>query len=180
MFRHRIAFLIEGRASNYHNKIVNEMSDKFFLKRINVPTHIVLKNSFYSDETIIFEQIIDNTIKKYEKHKEKKIFLHGIDNLRDEKYFINATLSEISQKMHEDIIKELLQIKHLQWEESDVLEGGKLHLTITDNATNDNNIEINDFLSQFNPKFELNFNNIAILRKVPEQSTWEIFKRFNF
>jgi hypothetical protein len=179
MFRHIIAFLVEGEAAKYHNKLVNDVSDKFFLRKINSPSHIILKDSFYSDETEIFEEIIQKSIKKNQKNAKHKVYLEGINNLRDEIYFIDAKLSDSAKRIHEDIINELLQIKHVQWDEFDVVDRN-FHLTITNNANKDNSMQVYDHLSQFSPNFELEFNNIAILRRIDEDGRWVVYKRFDF
>jgi len=175
MFRNIIVTKINGEAAEFHQKLVDSVAEKFGLRKINTHSHITLKDSFYSDNTTDVENIIEKVVSRIKNPQENKININGIDNFRNEIFYLNAELNKQSTEVFRDLLFSLKGLKELEWDEFDTLER-EFHLTITNKARPDNYKEISEFLLQFQPDFELLFDNISIFRKI--ENEWIVLKEF--
>lgn len=175
--RYIIAFIISGEVAKLHQQLVDDVSSKFNLRKINTPSHITLKDNFYCSDTLEVENIIQEVIENTS--IEGKIIIDGISNFRNEIFYIDAKLDDNSKIIYENLLEELKRIKWLQWDQFDTLER-EFHLTINNKARSKNAEEIEKYLSQFNPRFEVPFGNISILKKLEDEHRWIIHRKFIF
>lgn len=109
-----------------HQKLVDEVSDKFNLRKIKTPSHITLKDNFYCEDTSEVEKVIKEVINQAE--TVGNILIDGISNFRNEVFYVDAKLDENSRKIYENLLRKLKEIKWLQWDQFDTLER-EFHLT---------------------------------------------------
>jgi hypothetical protein len=176
MNRYIIATVISGEASEVHKELVNLVSTQIKLPKINTPSHITLKDSFYCEETVEVEAVIQQVIED-NADINPSIVLDGIDSFRNEVYFIDAQLNEAAFTIHRELIEGLKAISWLQWDQYDVVDR-EFHLTITTKANNGNYEKIEQLMSKFNPRFEIRFDNISILKKLEDDKRWIVHRGF--
>lgn len=177
MFRNIIVVKINDEASDLHQFLVNSVSQKFGLKKINTPSHITLKDSFYTHDTSEVEKVIEKVISRIKTPKNLKIKMDGFDNFRNEIFYMNAELNKFSFEVFKDLLFSLRAVENLEWDEFDNLNR-EFHLTITNKANLNNYKEISEYLLQFEPNFEQLVDNICIFRKI--EDVWVVHKEFKF
>lgn len=175
--RYIIASVINGEVAQLHQKLVDEVSEKFNLRKIKTPSHITLKDNFYCKDTSEVEKVIQVVINRSE--IAGNILIDGISNFRKEIFYIDAKLDDNSLEIYENLLYKLKEIEWLQWDQFDNLER-EFHLTITNKATNENYAEIKEYLEQFHPQVEIPFDNISILKKLEDEHRWIVHNEFKF
>jgi 2'-5' RNA ligase len=170
-----IASVIKGEAAAYHQKLVDAVAAKFGLRKINSPSHITLKDSFYLQETAAIEQVIAESVLALKQVGE--IAIDGIGNFRSEIFYMHAELDHHAKAIFRNLLTNLHTITGLQWDQFDVMDR-QFHLTITNKATASNSQQIAEFLQNFKPKFKLQFDNISILKKLDDQRKWIVHREF--
>lgn len=175
--RYIIASVIKGEVAHLHQKLVDEVSEKFNLRKIKTPSHVTLKDNFYCSDTSEVENIIQEVIENTS--TEGKVIIDGISNFSNEIFYINAKLDDNSKIIYENLLDKLKRIEWLQWDQFDTLER-EFHLTITNKASVENFAAIDTYLSQFHPHFEVAFDNISILKKLEDEHRWIVHKEFKF
>lgn len=173
--RYIIAFVVNEEAAHLHKQLVDDVSSKFQLRKINTPSHITLKDSFYCTETTEIENVIQEVISNISVRG--NVIIDGISNFRNEIFYIDARPDDNSKKIYENLLNRLREIHWLQWDQFDTLER-EFHLTITNKANSENFEEIDKYLSQFHPHFEVPFDNISILKKLEDEHRWIIHQQF--
>lgn len=176
MNRYIIAAVISGVASEVHNELVNLVSTQIKLPKINTPSHITLKDSFYCEDTSEAESAILNTLSD-KRWAKPTITLNGIENFRNEVYFIRASLNKSAFQIHKSLINHLRKISWLQWDKYDTINR-EFHLTITTKANKDNRQKIEELLNKYSPEFRVELDNISILKKIDDEKRWVIYKEF--
>lgn len=172
-----IATLLPKPVSIYHAKLVDEISDKFSLRKIDTPSHITLKDSFYTEDTNQIEEVISYVIENKMIKDSPSINVGGIENFRNEIYYLNATLNSSAKIIHKNLMLNLKKIDWLQWDQFDSIDR-KFHVTITNKANQGNYQFIQAYLDKFNERFSFSIDNICLLKKLEEERKWIVYKEF--
>lgn len=169
-----IVYLLQGEAKTYHKKLVKKLAIKFkeqYLTKNPVPSHATLKYSFETKKIKEIEELLKRFCKK---HKSTNLKIRKINNLHKKIIYLQLDFSKEAIKIYRDLIKELKKVSWLRWRKYDKI-GNKFHVTLIYGNIAKHFKEIWEYISTLKPKFDLKFNNIAILKK---QKYWKIHKVF--
>lgn len=171
-----IVSLLGGAVQNYHQKLVEEISEKFnvdFLAKQKAPTHFTLKDVF---ETEAIEEL-DKKLKAFVRvHKPARIFLEGYNRFDDSVIFMDIKFTEAARLLFEQFIDELKEIPWMQWGPYDD-ENRKFHCSLAYFDIKEKYKEICRFLLEnYSYSFEAYFDNIAVF--IQNGESWEHYKTY--
>jgi len=170
--RYVIVCLLKGDALEFHEKLVAEVCSKFNVKPQRLPAHFTIKAPFELEDISEIDTIAHNFTKS---RKKEKITIDGIGFFRKNVVYMKVNPSTEAQKVHDDFIKELKKAQSLEWKPNEGRDK-VYHCTIVSKLREDKFDPIWEYVSSFNPKFELEFDNISILRW--ENYRWVTHKEF--
>ncbi|MBC2581009.1 2'-5' RNA ligase family protein [Clostridium sp. DJ247] len=172
MNRYVIVCDLKGVASNFHNKITEDVCSRFNKKRQKLPAHITLKAPFETDKIYELIPVLEKFANKY---IAAPIEIKGYGKFRQDVIYMNVKVSEETKKMHDDLFDELNKIPWISFKKNE----GKdrvFHCTIVSKSIGDKFYEIWDYLNQFPCDFHEMFNNISLYEW--KDNTWVIYKVF--
>jgi len=174
--RYSIGYLLSGEAGKFHEKKRRELAKKFnepYLLDNPIPSHSTLKYPFSADKEQIkkIEGMIQVFVKKQNK---EKIEIRKINNFHKKVVSLQLDFSKGANKIFRDLVKELGKFDWLEWGEYDKILDCKFHATLVYGNTPDNFKRIWKEASDLKPKFDIEFDNIAILKK--PRRYWKIHK----
>lgn len=166
---------IKGEAAAYHNKLCEDITSRFSIASVYqtwpIP-HITLKSGF---ETNDISQI-ENLLKDFaSRNKKSRILLSGFGNFDGNVIFINSILPAEAQNTFWMLIKSLKVLDWMTWNKYDS-ENRHFHSTIAAFDIKEKFTSIWEYLKQFNPNFEIYFDNVTILKE--EKGRWVLHKEF--
>ncbi len=169
-----IGYLVKGEAQRYHHKICSELANKFGIKYLpaTIPSHLTLKAPFETNNIKSVEEKIENFLIDTKKTKLK---LNGIGHFGKNVIFIDAKPSKEMIDTHKKLISKLKEIKGLQWKELEN-KGFQFHLTVATKGIKLKFDEMWKYLTNLNPSYNLEFDNIAILKY--ENGKWIVYKEY--
>lgn len=172
-----IVSLLNGGVESYHQKLVQEISDRFsvdFLANQKAPTHFTLKDVFEAEN--IGE--LDKSLYEYaETHKPAKIILQGYNRFEDNVIYMDIKFSEQAQILFSQFIAALKSIEWMQWTPYDG-ENRTFHCSLAYFDIKDKYKDICTFLlKNYSYSFEAYFDNVTVYRQVGER--WEHHKSFS-
>jgi len=170
--RYVIVCLLKGEALQFHERLVADVCSKFNVKPQRLPAHFTIKAPFELEDISEVETIVESFTKS---RKREKIAIDGFGFFRKNVVYMKVNPSTEARKVHDDFIKELKKAHNLKWKPN---EGGEkvYHCTVVSKLREDKFDPIWEYVSNFNPKFELEFDNISILRW--ENYRWVTDKEF--
>jgi len=170
--KYAIVYLLRGKIRGYHKKLVKELAQKFkenyLTKKNPIPPHITLKSPFRTKYIKEIEKIIKDFTKI---KKPSKIKIKGFGNFNKSVIFLKTKFSRKGYKVQ----KELLNKLGLKTQKFD--KKWKPHSTIGFSNTKKRFNQMWKYVKSKNPKFDLKFDNITILKK--PRKYWKIYKTFN-
>jgi len=170
--RYVIVCLIKGEALNFHEKLVGEVCSKFNVKPQRLPAHFTIKAPFELEDVSEIENIIESFT---EDRKKEDISIDGFGYFRTNVVFMKVNPSAEAKKVHDDFINELKKVPNLEWKPNEGKEK-VYHCTIVSKLREDKFQPIREYVSSFNPKYNLQFDNISILRW--ENYRWVTYKEY--
>jgi len=170
--RYVIVCLIKGEALQFHEKLVDEVCSKFNVKPQRLPAHFTIKAPFELEDVSEIENIIESFTKN---RKSEGILIDGFGFFRTNVVFMKVNPSSDAKKIHDDFIKELKKVSNLEWKPNEGKEK-VYHCTVVSKLREDKFQPIWEYVSNFSPKYELQFDNISILRW--ENYRWVTHKEF--
>ena len=170
-----IVYLIRGKAEKYHQRLVRNIGPKFgenYMIEHPLPSHITLKSPFELRNSNELEKILKLFVAK---QKTSSIIFGGFGNFKRFVSFVKIKLSKQALKTQADLLNELKRLK-IKPHEFDL--DFKPHATVSYGNTKDNFNKIWNHLKKLEePKFNLKFDNLTILKKVG--NSWKNYKTFN-
>jgi len=173
-----IVYLIRGKAREYQKKLIKKVADisgeRYVAYENPIPQHVTLKSPF----KIRSIRRVERTLRKFTKDKKPyPIRINGFGNFRRGLVvFLNTKFSFRGRRIQKKLIKLLKQEANLKLHEFD--KKWKPHATIAYGNTNETFYEIWSYLKKIEkPKFDMEFDNITILKK-PRKGRWRIYKVF--
>ena len=174
--RYSIGYLLSGEAKKFHEKKRKELAKKFnepYLLENPIPSHSTLKYPFSAEKKQIkkIEDMIKGFVKK---QKKEKIKIRKINNFHNKVVYLQLDFSKRANKIFKDLLKELGKFDWLEWGEYDKTIDGKFHATLVYGNTPDSFKRIWKEVSDIKPNYDIEFDNIAIMRK--PKKYWKIHK----
>lgn len=177
--KYAIVYLIKGKAEKYHQKLVKEIAEKFniiYTKRNSCPSHITLKFGFKINKPKRAKEI-EIILKKFcRKEKVTNIKIIGFGHFNNKNIFLNVKFSDKSLIVHKRLIKQLKKLKWLEWSKHE--REKNFHITIAYHFNKKKFNKIWKYLDRYHPRFNLRFDNIAIIRRLRNNS-WVVYKEFS-
>jgi len=171
-----IVSLLGGEVKSYHQKLVQEISEKFsvdFLVNQNAPTHYTIKDIFETENIEEVDQVLYEFAKN---HRPTKITLQGYNRFEDNVIYMDIRFSDEGKLLFEQFIAALRNITWMQWGNYDD-EKRKFHCTLAYFDIKDKYKDICRFLlNNYSYSFEAYFDNITVYKQVGEN--WELHKSF--
>ncbi|HYE09758.1 MAG TPA: 2'-5' RNA ligase family protein [Patescibacteria group bacterium] len=171
-----IVSLLSGTVKNYHQKLVEEISERFdavFLANQKAPTHFTLKDIFEADDISELDRILEEFARN---HKPAGISLEGYNRFDDNVIYMDISFSEEARQLFTHFISRLKEIKWMQWGPYDN-ENRIFHCSLAYFDIKDKYRDICRFLlANHSYSFEAFFDNVAIYRQVGEN--WELYKSY--
>lgn len=168
-----LVYLIRGKAEKYHQKLVKEVGPKFgerYMVENPLPSHITLKSPFELEDSKELEALIKRFIKT---HKSTKIKVNDFGNFKRFVTFLKINISKQGFKIQKELLKEVVNIKGIDLHKFDLK--WKPHATISYGNTKESFNKIWKYLNTLEkPNFQLEFDNITILRK--PKKFWKVYK----
>ncbi len=172
-----IGYLINGNAKSYHNKLANDIANKFKIFKISdqVDPHITFKGF-----TILLNKLqlqeLEVLLKKFcNKNNKTKIKLKGIGHFDNKVIFIEVEPSKEMKLLYAEFVKELENLRWVPWNQYDK-ENIHFHATLAEKFEEDKFERIYKFASKEKPDFDLELDNICILKKPKDK--WILYKKF--
>lgn len=175
-----IAYLIEGDAKKYHERLCKKVSENFDIDKIvksEIPPHITLKAPFETNNIEVVEEVIGNFAKKIENKPE--LTYGNFGSFKENVVYVDIQSKSDFEELIKDFHKTLLEnFKWMQFYDTEKLLN--FHATVAVGRNTKKNFhEINKFLENLPEcEFELDFDNIAILKN--ENGIWKIHRVFRF
>jgi len=168
-----LVYLIRGKVEKYHQKLVKEVGPKFgerYMVENPLPSHITLKSPFELENS----KELETTIKRFiRKHKSTKIKVNDFGNFKRFVTFLKTNISKQGFKIQKELLKEVVKIKGVELHKFDI--NWKPHATISYGNTKESFNKIWKYIKTLEkPNFQLEFDNITILRK--PKKFWKVYK----
>lgn len=172
--KYSIVYLIRGKTEKFHKKKVKELALKFkepYLLDNPIPSHATLKYPFLTNRI----KEIEIMLKKFTENQNKSLIkIRKVKNFHKKVIYLKLDFSKESTKVFNNLIKELKKLKWLDWRKLD--NKRKFHATLIYGNTPESFKKIWREVSKLKPKFDLNLDNITILKKLRKH--WKIYKTF--
>ena len=160
MDRFVIVCLLKGETLKFHEKLVEEVCDKYKVKKQKLPAHFTIKAPFETDKIEEIETTIENFIK--DKSRED-ILIDGFGHFRTDVVFMKIIPSNGAIKLHDTFIDELKKVSWLDWKRHEGKEK-IFHCTIVTRLRENSFTSIWEYVNNYNPQFNTYFDNISILK----------------
>ncbi|MDH3352871.1 MAG: 2'-5' RNA ligase family protein [Nanoarchaeota archaeon] len=169
-----IGYLIKGQAKEYQEKLIDKISEGFNVRNLNeyIPAHFTLKSPFSTNDIKHVEKILKVFCSK---EKSSKIRIDSIGNFNRRVIYLGGELSLETIGTLRRLIDKLRTIPWMRFDKFDLVEDN-FHSTLTRAKDSNQFKEIMNFLYKEKPDFDVDFDNIAILRR--EKDRWVIHKEF--
>lgn len=172
-----IISLLSGEVESYHQKLVEEISEKFgvdFLVKQKAPTHFTLKDVFETENIEELDKALSAFVKT---HKPAVITLEGYNRFDDHVIFMDIEFSEEAKALYESFIEMLRGMPWMQWGQYDGQER-KFHCTLAYSDIKDKYKNICRFLlERYSYSFESYFDNISLYQQ--EEDNWVLYKTYS-
>lgn len=172
MDRFVIVCLLKEETLEFHEKLVQDVCDKFKVKRQKLPAHFTIKAPFETDKIEEIEPLIDKFVKNRNK---QDILIDGFDHFRTDVVFMKVIPSMGAISLHDDFIDELKKVPWLNWKKHEG-KGKIFHCTIVSRLMEDKFNPIWDYVNKYNPQFNTYFDNISILKW--QDFRWMIYREY--
>ncbi len=172
--KYSICYLLTGEAGKFHKQKVKELAKKFnesYLLENPIPSHSTLKYPFRTNKIKEIEDVLKEFVKK---QKKEKIKIRKINNFYNKVVCLQLDYSKKANKIFKSLVKRLKEIKWMDWNEYDRTIKNKFHATLVYGNTPANFKKIWKEVSNLKPKFDVEFDNITILKK--PRKYWKIHK----
>jgi len=173
--KYYIAFIFNGSAARYHQKLVREVGPQFGENKIfdsKNHSHVTLKYPFEADSITEVEEIVKKVAKK---HKKSKVIFNGFGNFRRFVAYFKSKFSAEGVNIQKELMKSLRKLKWLKIGGRDL--NWEPHSTISYGFTKKNFDNIWKYLNSLtNKEFVVYFDNITILKK--SRKYWKIYRAF--
>lgn len=172
-----IAYLIKGDAKEYHLRLSKKIAETFGIFNVSdvIGPHITLK---YFNILLNEQQVkeLEKLLKNFcENHHKAKLKLQGIGQFENKVLFMKVKPSEEMKLLYRNLVKELEKLSWITWNEFDK-ENIHFHATLAEKNIEPKFEEIYKFASKKKPNFDLEFDNICILKKPKDK--WILHKKF--
>lgn len=176
--KYSIVYLLGGEAKKYQENLMKDISERFNVQNLNekIMPHITFKSPFRTDDISDLEKRLDKFTRK---NKSSEISINGFGSFNEEVLYLNVEFSERAKKTFRRLNKKISDLDYIDFNEYDNLEDN-FHstLAITENRNKFNKIK-NYLEDNYNPGFDLDFDNIAVIKKHELKREWEIDKIYN-
>jgi 2'-5' RNA ligase len=172
-----IAYLLKGKAKEYHENLVSEISQRFGISKItgHIPAHVTLKHfGNRLDNNQVKE--VDNLLEKFCRTNKKSIIkLNGIGHFDNHMVFIDVMPSKEINSLYQGLVRKLDKLGWVTYSEYE-RETVHFHSTLAENFAENKFDEIFDYIKKENPCLEIELDNISLLTR-PEDK-WMVYKEF--
>ncbi|MFH1209417.1 MAG: 2'-5' RNA ligase family protein [archaeon] len=172
--KYSICYLLRGDVAKFHKQKVRELAKKFnelYLLENPIPSHTTLKYPFITQRIKEIEDMLKEFVKK---QKKGKIEVRKVTNFNKKAVCLQLSFSKKANKTFKGLVKKLHKFDWLEWGVYDKTIDGKFHSTLIYGNTPANFKRIWKEVSDLKIKFDLEFNNITILKK--QRKYWKIHK----
>jgi hypothetical protein len=163
--KYSICYLLKGDIVKFHKQKVRELAKKFnepYLLENPIPLHTTLKYPFRTKRIKEIEDMLKEFVRK---QKKGKIQVRKVINFNKKAVCLKLDFSKKANKTFKDLVKELYKFDWLEWGEYDKTIDGKFHATLVYGNTPESFKRIWKEVSDLKPKFDLDLDNITILKK---------------
>lgn len=172
--RYVIVCLIKGEALNFHETLVEDICNRFKVKRQRLPAHFTIKAPFETENINELENLMENYCKEIQS---TPVLLEGYGHFRDAVVYMDVHASNEAVKVHDDFIDRLKTTDWLDWKRNEG-KGKVFHCTLVSKLPPGKFPEIWQYVSDFPFSYSTFFDNISIL--VWEKDRWITYKEYRF
>ncbi|MCY6371352.1 2'-5' RNA ligase family protein [Clostridium ganghwense] len=170
--RYVVVCLLKGETLRFHETLVSDVCTRFKVQRQKLPAHFTIKAPFEADNIEELEKV---TKEFCNINYKTTIKIKGFNSFRNNVVFMDIFPSNEAVEVHDKYIDELQKLDWLSWKEHEG-KNKKFHCTIVSRRISSKFNEIWEYVNKFNPKFDLYFDNIAIL--IWKNGRWETYKEY--
>lgn len=174
MNRYVIACMFDGQILDFHNKLLENICEKYKVKRQKLGAHFTIKAPFEREE---IDDIIEITEEYTKSNIKASLTLKGIGSFRDAVIYIPIYPSEEAIKLNDNYFNKLKALYDLEFKKNEAKQK-VYHCTILSRLKEPLFSEIKGSLGNFVPDFQTYFSNISILKW--NGSRWEEYRKFQF
>ena len=167
-----IVCLINGKVKDFHHNIVEDVCQRFKVKRQRLQSHFTLKAPFESKDLTEIEKVTENFCLT---HKASPFTMKGYNHFNNKVIYMDIKPSADTVKNCEDYKSLLRLIPGLEWKRKE-FEKHKFHCTIVSKLTKETFEDIWTYVNQFPYCFDCSFDNITIMRL--EKSGWVVERSY--
>ncbi len=172
IMRYVIVCLIRGEALKFHEKLVEEVCEKFQVRPQKLPAHFTIKAPFKIEDA---NEIINLTKSFCSKQNSAPMSIKGFGYFRKNVLYMKVNMSDEGKHIVDTYMKELLKIPNLEWKANEKKEK-VYHCTIVSKLEEATFDQIYTDVNKQLCNFDLLFDNISILKW--EKYRWVTFKEF--
>jgi len=174
MTKYMIGYLLEGSVEKYHRGLTNEISREFDVRNLNeyIPPHFTLKSPF---ETVDIGSI-ENILERFcEEERSSEIEIRDIGSFNKNIIYLNGEFSPEAIGSFGRLSTKLKSIDWIELGRYD-LKTDNFHSTLVRAESSKQFNDIMTFLSNRNPYYKMQLDNITILEKYKQG--WEVYRKF--
>lgn len=174
--KYLIAYLLNGEAKIKHESLTDKISGAFGVFRLNghIPPHITLKKPFEidrADDVKKVEVVLENFCKSRRKSPLK---VSGFDHFGNKVVFVDVFPTTATSNLITNLFVKLGDVPWLDFDEFEL--NPRLHSTVAYKNIQEKFDEIWGFVSSEQFDFDVELDNIAILKK--EGNKWVVHKQY--
>lgn len=171
--RYVIVSVVRGSAGIFNNNLRKEVYQKFKARSSKLPPHFTIKAPFECDDMEEIEIVLEDFSKT---HNKSPYRIKGYDHFDNRVIFMKVLMSDVGQKVHDELIDDLSKIEYINFDKID----GKnkiFHVTISSKRIQKIYTELWEYVTQIPCEFNCFFDNITIYKW--ENNTWIMHKEYN-
>lgn len=167
-----IVCLINGNAKDFHHHLVEDVCQRFNVKRQRLQSHITLKAPFKIKDLTQIEEITETFCLN---HKASSFTMSGYNHFNEKVIYMDIHPSVDTIKNCEEYKNLLRNIEEIEWKRN---ESGrhKFHCTIVSKLNKNIYKDIWTYVNQYPYSFDCSFDNITIM--VLDKDGWNVKKSY--
>jgi 2'-5' RNA ligase len=171
-----IGYLVKGEAEQYHQKLVKDIASRFDVFNtvsFKAPSHITFKYISNRERIWDVERVLENLCKDT---PVSDFSIGGIGSFDNNVIYLKVEPSEAMVVFRKNLLRELKKLDNIPWYPWDRKATPNFHVTIAEGDIKSKFDEVRNYLFKYNKKFDLGFDQIAILKKPKDK--WILHKGF--
>jgi len=176
--KYAIVCLLKGKTKEYQENLMSDISDKFGIENLNnkIMPHITLKSPFETEDISELENRLETFARK---NRSSEILINGFGSFNDNVLYLDAEFSDKAKKTFRRFNKKIEDLDYIDFHEYDKMEEN-FHSTLAIIKDRNKFNKIKNYLeNNYSPEFNMDFDNVAVIKRPELEREWQIDKIYN-